>query len=133
MKHPTTMPAKATAATMMSPWSRGRSGRQDDPELDLLVFGNRHKIKRSKLIETFDLEGLSNERIISVAQKEMAADQRLAEAKEAENHRPKAGAPDAPAHDARPDPTDQTGETSGPDADGLGPGPIPSTARPGRF
>ena len=49
----------------------------DDPELILTVFGARHKIKRSELVKTFDLEGLSDERIISVAQKEMAADQRL--------------------------------------------------------
>lgn len=53
--------------------------------MELLVFRNRHKIKRSKLIEMYDLEGLSDERIISVAQKEMAADQRPAEAKEAVN------------------------------------------------
>jgi hypothetical protein len=55
----------------------------DDPELELLVYGNRHKLKRSELVKAYDLAGLSDERIISVAQKEMAADQRPAEAKEA--------------------------------------------------
>jgi hypothetical protein len=61
-------------------WSKSHA---DDPELELLVFGNRHKLKRSELVKTYDLGGLSDERIISVAQKEMAADQRLREAKEA--------------------------------------------------
>jgi len=59
----------------------------EDKELELLVYGNRHKLKRSKLIEAFDLEGPSDERIISVALKEMAADQRPAEAKEAVHQR----------------------------------------------
>ena len=40
------------------------------------------KRKRFELIEAFDLEGLDDERIIGIAQKEMAADQRLREAKE---------------------------------------------------
>lgn len=52
-----------------------------------MVYGNRQKFKRSELIEAYDLDGLSNGRIISVAQKEMAADQRLAETKEAVNQR----------------------------------------------
>jgi hypothetical protein len=60
---------------------------EDDPELDLLVFGKRLKRKRSELIEAFDLGGLPDERIIKLA-KEMAADQRLAEAKEVANQRP---------------------------------------------
>jgi hypothetical protein len=54
----------------------------DDPELELLVYGNRIKRKRSELIEAYQLEGLENDRIIKVAQKEKAADQRLAEATE---------------------------------------------------
>jgi hypothetical protein len=52
----------------------------DDPELDFLVFGKRIKRKRSELIEAYDLDGLDDDRIIKVAQKEKAADQRLAEA-----------------------------------------------------
>jgi hypothetical protein len=55
----------------------------DDAELERLVFGNWQKIKRSEFVKMYDLGGLSDERIISVAQKEMAADQRLREAKEA--------------------------------------------------
>ena len=60
-------------------------GAPDNPELTLTVFGNRLKRKRSELIAAYDLAGLDDERIISVAQKEMAADQRPAEAKEAVN------------------------------------------------
>jgi hypothetical protein len=59
----------------------------EDPELELLVFGNRHKIKRSELIQRYDLEGLDNVGIINAAQKHMAADQRLAEAKQAADQR----------------------------------------------
>jgi hypothetical protein len=71
---------------------RGLSGRSisepgGKPELTHTVFGNRQKMKRSALVEAYDLDGLSNERIISVAQKEMAADQRPAEAKEAVDQR----------------------------------------------
>ena len=60
---------------------------KDDPELELLVFGARHKIKRSELVKTYDLGSLPDEHIIKVAQKEMAADQRLREAKEAADQR----------------------------------------------
>jgi hypothetical protein len=66
----------------------GATPSEDDPELDLLVFGKRLKRKRSELIEAFDLGHLPDERIIKLAQKEMAADQRLAEAKEVANQRP---------------------------------------------
>jgi hypothetical protein len=59
----------------------------EDPELELLVFGNRHNIKRSELIQRYDLEGLDNAGIINAAQKHMAADQRLAEAKQAADQR----------------------------------------------
>ena len=59
----------------------------EDPELTLTVFGNRLKRKRSELISAYDLEGLDDDRIIKVAQKEIAADQRLAEAKEAVDQR----------------------------------------------
>ena len=41
---------------------------EDDPELDLLVFGKRLKRKRSELIEAFDLGGLPDARIITIAQ-----------------------------------------------------------------
>jgi hypothetical protein len=56
--------------------------------LTLLVFGNRIRAKRSELIQKYDLEGLPDERIISIAQTEQLANQQLAEAKEGtENHR----------------------------------------------
>jgi hypothetical protein len=45
------------------------------------------KNKRSELVEKFHLEGFPDDRIISVAQKEFAADQRLREAKEAVDQR----------------------------------------------
>ena len=41
--------------------------------MQLVVNGNRLKRKRSELIEAFDLDGLDDERIIKVAQKEIAA------------------------------------------------------------
>lgn len=59
------------------------SGADDDPELTLVVFGNRLKKKRFELIAAHDLDGLPDDVIIPAAQKEMAADQRLREAKEA--------------------------------------------------
>jgi hypothetical protein len=97
----------------------------DDPELELLVFGKRLKRKRSELIEAYDLEGIDDDRIIKVAQKEMAADQRLAEAREAADQRLRnAGVPEAPA--PPPDKPD------GPDADGLPPDRSPPPTRPGR-
>jgi hypothetical protein len=55
---------------------------QTTPELELLVYAKRIKRKRSELVEAYDLGGLENDRIIKVAQKEKAADQRLAEATE---------------------------------------------------
>ena len=101
---------------------------QDDPELELLVYGKRQKFKRSELISAFDLEGLSDDVIIRVAQKEKAADQRLAQAKEAEHQRPsRADSPsqaDAQGQPTRP--TDQLGATEGPDADGLEPDRSPA-------
>ena len=53
----------------------------------MMAFGNRQKFKRSELIDAYDLEGFDNGRIINIAQKAMAADQRLAETKEAVNQR----------------------------------------------
>ena len=101
----------------------GLSASKDDPELQLTVFGKRQKFKRSELISAYDLEGLSDDAIIRVAQKEKAADQRLAEAKEAEHQRPsKADSPsqaDAQGQPTRP--TDQLGATEGPDANELRP------------
>ena len=60
----------------------------EDPELTLLIFGNRILAKRSELIERFDLDGLPDGCIISIAPTEQLANQQLAEAKEGtENHR----------------------------------------------
>ena len=69
-------PAGATESRA-SPGLSAEGGADDDPELSLTVFGNRLKRKRSELIEVYDLGGLDDDRIITVAQKEMAADQRL--------------------------------------------------------
>jgi hypothetical protein len=55
--------------------------------LTLVVFGERVRKKRSDLVKMYDLGGLDDERIIKVAQKEMAADQRLREAKEQADQR----------------------------------------------
>ena len=52
-----------------------------------MAFRNRQKFKRSELIDAYDIGGFDNGRIINIAQKEMAADQRLAETKEAVNQR----------------------------------------------
>ena len=52
----------------------------DDPELELLVYENVIRRKRSGLIEAYDLEAFDNGRIINIAQKQMAADQRPAKA-----------------------------------------------------
>jgi hypothetical protein len=92
-------------------------GDGDDPELDLMVFGNRIKAKRSELVEKYNLGGLPDDHIITIAQKEIAADQRLAEAKEAADQRLlNAQAPSAPAQgDGAP--VDQRGEPDAPDAD----------------
>jgi len=94
----------------------------DDPELTLLVYGKREKFKRSELISAYQLDGLPDDAIIRVAQKEKAADQRLAQAKQAEHQHPvHADSPsDADAQGSQR-PTDQLGDTNGPDADGLPP------------
>lgn len=68
-----------------------------DPELTLTVFGNRLKRKRSELVEKYDLAGLDDERIIKLAQKELAADQRLAEARRRYTSASKTEAPEVPA------------------------------------
>jgi hypothetical protein len=62
--------------------------------------------------------------IVRIAQKELAANQRLARVKEreAEDQRPhETPGAGAPAHDAGYDPTDQTGAAGGQDADGFEP------------
>ena len=66
----------------------------NDPEMELLVYGNRLKRKRSELFSDFKLEGYSDERIIRIAQREMAADERLREAKEAVHQRLRKPEPD---------------------------------------
>ena len=104
------------------------SASEDDPELTLLVYGKREKFKRSELISAYQLDGLPDDAIIRVAQKEKAADQRLAEAKQAEHQRPAQAdaAPDADAQGSQRQ-TDQFGDTKGPDADELQPGQSPAS------
>lgn len=96
--------------------------RDDDQELTLTVYGERLKRKRSELIEAYQLEGLSDEHIIRVAQKEIAADQRLREAKEAADQR-LAGShrPSTLGDEGDGDLTDQSGEPRPDDANGLTP------------
>ena len=94
----------------------------DDPELELLVFGNRLKRKRSELIELYDLDGFDDQRIIKVAQKEIAADQRLREAKEAADQRlTEANRVQSAGEGGEGDPADQLGDPRPDDADGLAP------------
>jgi hypothetical protein len=50
------------------------------------VFGNRITAKRSDLVKKYNLVGFPDDRIIAIAQRELAADQRLAEAKEVLEH-----------------------------------------------
>ncbi|HAN62623.1 MAG TPA: hypothetical protein DCQ79_01935 [Rhizobiales bacterium] len=75
------------------------------------------KRNRSELVEAFDLGHLPDERIIKLAQKEMAADQRLAEAKEVANQRPSSPSPTSAAQGDDP-PANQPGAAPSPDADG---------------
>lgn len=77
--------------------------------MELLVHGNRLKRKRSEPVKEFDLEGVDDAGIIRIAQKHIAADQRLAEAKEVANQRPSVslGAPSAAQGEDRP--ADQPG------------------------
>jgi hypothetical protein len=95
---------------------------KNDPELELQVYGERYKIRRSKLIEEFNLEGLPDHVIVSVAQKEMAADQRLARVKEREAENPphgsEPGRTEAPAPGA-PLADKPTARADEPDADGF--------------
>ena len=105
---------------------------EDDPELDLLVFGKRLKRKRSELVEAFDLGHLPDERIIKLAQKEMAADQRLAEAKEVANQRPSSPSPTSAAQgDDRPA-NQRRGSEPGRRRTEARPIPSPGPTRPGR-
>jgi len=88
--------------------------------LTLVVYGNRLKKKRSELIEAYDLDGLDDERIIKVAQKELAADQRLREAKDAADQRLTQGDRVQGASDEGDgNQTDQFGEPRPDDADGF--------------
>jgi len=94
------------------------------------VFGKPLKRNRSELVEAFDLGHLPNERIISIAQREMAADQRLAEAKEVANQRPSSPSPTSAAQGDDP-PANQPGAAPSPDADGLKLDRSPRQARAG--
>jgi hypothetical protein len=103
--------------------AEAKKAQDDDPELELLVYGNVIRRKRSELIEAYDLDGFDNGRIINIAQKQMAADQRLAEAKEAADQRlhgtqSTASRAGEGSHD---EPTDQSDEPRPDDADGLAP------------
>lgn len=91
---------------------------QEDPELELLVYGQRIRKKRSDLVKDYDLEGLDDAHIIRTAQKEMAADQRLAAAKEAEHQRPGNQSPQSAAQ-GEGSAADQRVDFQSPDADGL--------------
>ena len=95
----------------------------EDSELTLTVFGNRLKRKRSELVEAYNLEGLPDHAIVSIAQKQMAADQRLARVKEREAENPPhgslPGASEAPAPGASPEPIDQSARGGEPDANGF--------------
>ena len=78
------------------------------------------KRKRSELISAFDLDGLDDERIIKLAQKEIAADQRLREAKEVADQR-LTGSQDRHSGAGAVDPdqvTDQSPEPRPDDANG---------------
>ena len=70
------------------------------------MFGKPLKRNRSELVEAFDLGHLPDERIIKLAQKEMAADQRLAEAKSTLKPKPTSAAQgdDPPANQRGPEP-----------------------------
>ena len=83
-------------------------------------------------MEKFNLGGFPDERIISIAQKEMAADQRLREAKEAVDQRlPESQDRRSGAGDVNPDqPTDQSDEPRPDDADGLPTEGSPQEDRP---
>jgi len=65
--------AKAASSLFSDSGATPSEAPEDDPELELCVFGKRLKRKRSELIEAFDLGGLPDERIIKLAQKEMVA------------------------------------------------------------
>jgi hypothetical protein len=83
--------------------------------LTLVVFGDRVKKRRSELVAAYDLGGLDDERIIKVAQKEMAADQRLRESKEIADQRLHGRDRPSGASDVDPgEPVDQSAEP-GPD------------------
>ena len=94
----------------------------EDRELTLSVFGNRLKRRRSKLIEAYNLGGLPDHAIVTIAQKQMAADQRLARVKEREAENPPHGSEpgdsEATAPGA-PEPKNPSARGSEPDADGF--------------
>jgi hypothetical protein len=97
----------------------GLSASEDDPELELLVYGDVVKAKRSELVKAYQLDGLPDAAIISIAQKHKAADQRLREAKDVSDQRqPK---PDAvqSAAEGHDHPENPPGGTEGANADGL--------------
>ena len=116
-----------------APSDSGQQPAGDDPELELLVYGERFKIKRSKLVDAYNLEGLPDHVIVSIAQKHMAADQRLARVKEREAANPPHGSEpehsEAPAPGA-PEPTNPSARAYAPEADGLDPGLSPGRAKP---
>lgn len=96
----------------------------EEPEADkiltLVVHGERQHFKRSDLIDAFDLGGIPDDAIIRIAQKEIAADQRLRKVKERENQ--SLPDPERPTR-AADDPLDPENPpaTADANADGLGP------------
>lgn len=86
------------------------------------MFGNRLKRKRSKLVDAYNLEGLPDHAIVSIAQKQMAADQRLARVKEREAaDQPRGSEPGASEATApvAPEPTHPSAREREPDAAGF--------------
>ena len=91
------------------------------------------KSSAPKLVDAYNLEGLPDHVIVSIAQKHMAADQRLARVKEREAANPPHGSEpehsEAPAPGA-PEPTNPSARAYAPEADGLDPGLSPGRAKP---
>ena len=94
----------------------------DDPDLELHVYGERKKFKRSELVARFQMEGFPDDAIVRVAQKELAADQRLAEAKGiADQLGRQAGAPTGAAPSSEGQPAHQPHDPGSPRQDELQP------------
>lgn len=82
-------------------------GVDGDTELELVVYGERYKARKSELAKRYDIAGADDATIIRIAQKELAADRRLESSRNApqpaqpEHHRE----PGAQTREAAPEPT----------------------------